>query len=70
MNQNVLFIFFLSLAMFACQNDKQNRNKSQPENNVTNRPMNRVGGWSEAEINDEIKNITEYAVKVFQNSQI
>ena len=36
MNQNVLFIFFLSLAMFACQNDKQNINKSQPENNETN----------------------------------
>ena len=66
MNRNIIIIFFLSIAMFACQNVKQNSNKSQPENNETNRPINRVGGWSEAEINDEVKNIALFALEEIQ----
>ena len=71
MKRNVLFTLVISIFVVACQNSKPNSDKPVSENSKAEKPENVVGGWSESEINDDVINVANYAVKEIEvNSEI
>lgn len=61
-NPKNLVIIILSFVLFACQSNKQNNQSTDSESNGSEKQMNVVGGWSKAEINEEVKSATSFAL--------
>jgi len=71
MNRNVLMLLIIGFTMLACQNIKKENDQPPVEDNSIDKPAHITGGWSESEINDDVKNTANYAVKEIEaNSEI
>ena len=67
-NRNSLFILLMSFFVIACQNNKPKNDKPDSENTIRDKPVNVVGGWTETEINVEVKNAANFALKEIQST--
>ena len=63
MNRNTLIILLLSFFVIACQNSQSKKDKPESESSKPDKPTNVVGGWSQAEINDDVKKAASFALK-------
>lgn len=61
-NQKYLVILLLSFVLFACKDNKQNNQPPNSEKKSSDKQMNVVGGWSKAEINEEVKSASTFAL--------
>lgn len=67
MNRNTLFILILSFFVIACQSNKTKNDKHDPVKTKPNKPANVVGGWSQSEINEDVKNAANFALQEIQS---
>ncbi len=71
MNRNVFMLLIIGFTMLACQNSKKENDQPPMEEHKIDKPAHITGGWSESEINDDVKNVANYAVKEIEaNSEI
>ena len=66
MNRKVAFVFMLGILFVGCQNKKQNSEAPHPENTKNDKPANVVGGWSQAVIDDDVKDAADFAWEEIQ----
>lgn len=63
MNRSTLFILLLGFFVIACQNNKPKINTPESESSKPEKPANVVGGWSRAEINEDVKVAANFALE-------
>lgn len=61
LNRSTFLILLVCSLFSGCLDNKQNKPESHSKNEKIKKPENIVGGWSQAEINDEVRKAANFA---------
>lgn len=64
----VIGLLLITVCLFNCEHTKKEESKPITTNETMEKPKNLAGGWSDAEVTDEVKKAAEFAVSALNPS--